>query len=465
MTLRARMLLGMAYVLVLAIVAFEVPLALSLSRRVNAEVRSQARNQADVLAATATDLIDPADHASLQALAARVARSVRGRVLVVDAHARVLADSGNAEVRNAPFDRPEIDAALAGRPEQITRTSRTLGERILATTAPILRKGRVAGAVRVTQSVAATDRAVRRVVLNLIAVGLAVLLVGLVAGGVIARAVSGPMLRLEQAARRVAAGDLGARAAIEGSAEQRSLAQSFNHMTERVARALDAQRRFVADASHQLRTPLAGLRLRLEEAEAAGVSDGAAAEIAQGAREIDRLARTVDELLVLSRAGERDTEADAVDPAEATEAALARWERYADARSITLALDEDVAPAAALSSSRADLDRVLDVLVENAIHYSPAGTTVTMSFRAGAIEVRDEGPGLAPGEADEVFERFHRGSARAAWPVGSGLGLSIARELARRWGGDVSLENRDGGGAVAMVSLPLCRPLTTRELA
>jgi signal transduction histidine kinase len=386
-------------------------------------------------------------------------------VIVVDAHARVLADSAKSAVPGLPFDRPEIDAALTGQAAQLTRNSSTLHERILATTAPILSRGRVAGAVRVTQSVEATDRAVRDVVLNLVAVGIAVLLVGLVAGGVIARAISVPMRRLQDAAQRVAAGDLETRARIEGSAEQRSLARSFNDMTERVARALAAQTQFVADASHQLRTPLAGLRLRLEEAQAAGISDAAAAELVYGAREIDRLARTVDELLVLSRAGERDTEPDEVDPAEATEAAIARWGRYAEARSITLALDQPEVAAAPLACSRVDLDRILDVLVENALHYSPAGSTVTVSFGVGVIHVSDEGPGIAPGEEEEVFERFHRGQARTAWPQGSGLGLAIARELARRWDGDVTLANRPSVGAVAAVSLPLCRPLTNRELA
>lgn len=465
MTLRARIVLGVAYVLVLAIVAFEVPLALSLSRRVHAEVHSQARSEADVLAATATDLIGPADRAGLQSLVQRVAHSVRGRVIVVDGNARVLADSAHAAVLGEPFDRPEIADALSGRAGQLTRSSRTLNERILATSAPIFRRGKVVGAVRVTQSVEAADRAVRRVVLNLAAVGLAVLLVGLIAGGVIARAISGPMRRLQTAAQRVAAGDLETRAEIEGSAEQRSLARSFNDMTERLARSLAAQRQFVADASHQLRTPLSGLRLRLEEAQAAGLSDAAAVELEQGTREIDRLARTVDELLVLSRAGERDTEPEAVDPGEATEAALARWGRYADAQGITLTLETATATGAALLCSRSDLDRVLDVLVENALHYSPAGSNVTISTRPGVIEVADEGSGIEGGEEEQVFERFHRGKAGSTWPKGSGLGLSIARELARRWGGEVRIENRVQRGAIATLVLPLYRPLTTRELA
>ena len=458
MSLRTRILLALAYVLILAIVAFEVPLALSLTRRVNAEVRSQARSQTDVLAATATDLLDPGSRSELDALVARVARAARGRVVVVDAHERVLADSSGAARAGQPFLRPELEAALAGRAAQLTRTSRTLHERILATSAPILHGGRVAGAVRVTQSVAAADRAVRRVEVSLAAVGIAVLLVGLLAGVVIARVVSGPVQRLQDTARRIAGGDLETRAAVEGSSEQRSLARSFNDMTDRLARAVQAQKQFVADASHQLRTPLTGLRLRLEEAEAAGVSEAASVELTHGAAEIDRLARTVDELLVLSSAGEHETDAEEVDPVAAAEAAVARWTPYAATRSIRLLLDGG-ADGADVACSRADLDRVLDALLENALHYSPPGTKVAVGVRAGTIEVRDEGPGLAPGEDEQVFERFRRGRAGGTGPRGSGLGLPIARELARRWGGEATISTRDGGGATAAVALPLCREL------
>ncbi len=102
----------------------------------------------------------------------------------------------------------------------------------------------------------------------------------------------------------------------------------------------------------------------------------------------------------------------------------------------------------------ADADRALDVLLENALHYSPRGARVTIAAVAGRIDVLDRGPGLADDEADAVFERFHRGSAGRAGPSGSGLGLAIARELAREWGGDVTLRNREGGGAVATLTLP-----------
>jgi signal transduction histidine kinase len=456
------MLLGAGYLLILAFVAFEVPLAISMDRRVHAEVQSQARSQTDVLAATAADLLAAGGRARLHALVDRVAGPVRGRVVVVDASARVLADSASSETDGQSFSRPEILQALDGRPAQLTRSSKTLHARILATTAPIMQNGRIAGAVRVTQSSAATDRAVERVVLNLAVIGGAVLLAGLLFGLIFARAISGPMKRLQESAQRVAAGDLEVRALVEGSSEQQSLARSFNEMTDRLAGALAAQKQFIADASHQLRTPLAGLRLRIEEAQAAGLSEAAGVEIQHGTREIDRLARTIDELLILSQAGERDAQAEAVDTVEAAEAAHARWRRYAETRAIVLTLDAE-APGDMVACSRADLDLAIDALVENALHYSPTHSTVTVACHGSAIEVRDQGTGLEPGEEDQIFERFYRGRAGTVGPAGSGLGLPIARALARRWGGEVTLWSRPGG-AVAKIALPLCKSLTFPKL-
>ena len=302
------------------------------------------------------------------------------------------------------------------------------------------------GAVRVTQSVDAVNRATRRVTIGLIAIGGLVLVLGLAAGAVIAGQVAGPVRRLDQAARRVAEGDLSARAKVEGSTEQRRLARTFNDMTSRLERLVSSQREFVADASHQLRTPLSGLRLRLEEARAATADPDAHEEIDGGLRELDRLSAMVSELLVLSQAGEADAPPEELDLCDAARRAEARWDGAAGGRvrSSGTPFDGLVPPA--------DLDRALDALIENAIHYGNG--EVEVHARAGAIEVLDRGPGLAVTELDAVFERFHRGAAGRAGPNGTGLGLPIARELARRWGGDVELANRDGGGARATITVP-----------
>jgi signal transduction histidine kinase len=196
------------------------------------------------------------------------------------------------------------------------------------------------------------------------------------------------------------------------------------------------------------------VRLRLEEARAAGISPAANAELEAGMREVDRLAAIVEELLVLSRAGERDLPAERVDLADAAERAAARWAGRAREREIAL-IAEPPPGAGAAWAPRAELDRALDPLVENALAYAPEGSTVRIVAGADVIEVLDEGPGLAAGEEEAVLERFHRGRAGARVPGGSGLGLAIARELTSRWDGSAGIQNRSGGGARAWVRWPV----------
>ena len=425
--------------LVLAIVALEVPLVINLRDRVDAEVKSQALSQAEFLAAT-VDLRRPDE---LQGVVGLAADRLRGRAIVVAADGRLVADSAGEERLGIDYrSRPEVAAALRGDSVQDQRRSETLDETILATAVPVRLRGTVTGAIRITQSVDAVARATRRTTLGLIAIGLVVLVLGLAAGAVIANQVAGPVRRLDEAARRVADGDLSARANPEGSAEQRRLADTFNEMTARLERLVDSQREFVADASHQLRTPLSGLRLRLEEAHAATGDAEAREEIDAGLREVDRLSAIVSELLVLSQAGEIDAPPERVDLEDAARRAVARWD----------GVRAGGGPGDGFCP-RADLDRTLDALVENALNYGDGD--VEVRSQPGALEVLDRGPGLAPDELTAVFERFHRGHAGRAGPAGTGLGLPIARELARRWGGDVTLANReDGGGARATVTVP-----------
>ncbi len=445
MSLRTRLLLALAYVLLLAIVALEVPLALSIGDRVDAEIRSQAKSQALLLAASADEDTD------LQRLADRAAENVRGRVLIVDGSGRSIADSAGSPGRDYST-RVEIAAALAGRTFQERRRSETLGREILATSVPA-----GDGAVRITQSVDAVSRAVNRARLGLALIGLLVLVVGLALGYVIANQIARPMSRLEAAARRVHAGDLEARATVEGSREQRALATAFNEMTGRMARLLRGQQDFVADASHQLRTPLTGLRLRLDEARAEGVSPAAEAELREGEKEIDRLAATIDELLILSRAGEHDAPGEAIDTGDAARRAAERWSPAAaghDLEVVTTGRGEQTVWCAA-----ADLDRAIDALVENALAYAPAGTRVTIVAEPTAVVILDEGPGLAPGEEEQVTERFHRGRAGREGAPGTGLGLAIARELVQRWQGEVTIANRwPGPGAAARIDFAGASP-------
>ncbi len=182
-------------------------------------------------------------------------------------------------------------------------------------------------------------------------------------------------------------------------------------MTERLEQVLVAQREFVANASHQLRTPLTGLRLRLEAA-ALKAGPDLAEELDAAEREVDRLARLLTALLTLAREGDRPPARQAVSVSEVLERARERWDERAAQTAHRLALDCRDPGLAAVSEE--DLAIVVDNLVENALVYSPDGGTVTLecSREEGevVVAVSDEGPGLDPDEELRVFERFARGS-------------------------------------------------------
>ena len=459
MSLRTTLVAAIAYVLVLAIVVLEVPLVINLSRRVDAEIKAEAAGQAQIVATTAGDRFrEPPNR--LQPLVDQAARDLGGRVLLLDRSGDVIVDSAGTGLRGASYaDRPEVASALAGEISQGERRSDSLDEDLLATAVPVTRNARTNGAVRVTQSVSAVNDEVRNDTLGLIGVGVAALALGLGAAWVLAGFLARPPRSLAAAARRVTAGDLEARAPERGPREQREVARAFNEMTERVANVLAAQRDFVANASHQLRTPLTGLRLRLEAAADATDDPGVSDDLRAAEDEVLRLARLIDNLLTLASEGEAATEGRPVDLARAARAALERWEAEASERRQRIELSPPPGPAAALGSAD-ELGIVLDNLIENASKYSPPGTEIGLAWgsaegdpRTVFVAVADRGPGLASGEEHAALDRFYRGSAGAS-SSGTGLGLAIVDALARRRGGAVELRNRPGGGLIAVVSLP-----------
>lgn len=450
MSLRLRLLAAFAYVLVLVLVVLEIPLALSLSSRVDAEVRAQASAQAQLVAAVASARIDrPAE---LRRVVAGAAEDLGARVIVVDLRGRLLADSAGTALGNESYaSRPEIQDALAGRPAQGTRRSETLGEELLFTALPVLDGGNRVGAVRVTQSVEAVGDRVRRNVLVLVGVGLIALALGLALAWVLAGSLSRPLRALARTARRVERGELDARAEVTGATEQREVALAFNDMTERLGQVLAAQREFVANASHQLRTPLTGLRLRLEAAGLKADDPELERELRAAEDEVERLTRLLNALLTLAREGDRPELREPASLARACEAAYERWLVRAEQTGHELELERG--PDTWVRAREEDLAIVLDNLVENALTYASAGTSVVLTWDgAGRLAVLDEGPGIAEGEERRLFERFHRGRSDRA---GTGLGLAIVETLARRWGGSASIRNRAGGGARAEVVLPV----------
>jgi signal transduction histidine kinase len=461
---RWRLVLAAFYVLTAVVLALLIPLGLTVERRAESDFRSAVLGDAAVLAARVADLVPQASDAGGRAgrrvgeLVDESARERTERTVVVDAFGRVVADSDRLALAGTPYateERPELRSALfQGRIDIRQRPSETLGEELLLVTVPVVDRGRVAGAVRVSASTSEIRGSVRETWLRLAALGAAVIGAGLVLAWLLAVPLSRQIRNLSEASARLGRGELDARAPEEGPKELEALARSFNRMAASVGGNIEAQREFAANASHQLRTPLTGLQLRLEAIREEG---GFAAEQAERAEaDLDRLSTLVDDLLALARASSRDSTAVTVDLGGLAREAAGRWRPAAEASGKRFELDTRGEPVA--WADREDIAHVLDNLIDNAIRYAPADSDVHVLAErrdgSAVLLVADTGPGIAPEDRARVFDRFYRGATGRQAGPGSGLGLAIVAALVERWGGDVRLLDGPGTRIEAVFRSP-----------
>ncbi|MDJ1130911.1 sensor histidine kinase [Streptomyces iconiensis] len=268
-----------------------------------------------------------------------------------------------------------------------------------------------------------------------------------------------PVRTLDRATHEIATGRLASRVAASGGPpELRRLAHSFNEMAGNVESALEQQRAFVADASHQLRNPLSALLLRIELL-GLELPEGNE-EIASVRTEGKRLARVLDDLLDLALAEHAD-DAHVVltDVAELAAERVAAWRPFAEQKDVAL-----VSAGQAAATGWADpvaLSSALDAVVDNAVKFTPAGSTVTVTVSAGGdhvtLETADGGPGLTDEELERVGDRFWR-SGRHQNVSGSGLGLSITRALLAAGGGALTFEHNEPEGLRVLITVPRNAP-------
>jgi signal transduction histidine kinase len=454
---RARLVLAAAYLLAVVVVALAVPLALSVDRRATSELESDLVADAAVLSGRVADLVRIGATNRLAGVVGAATVGDGARTVVVDANGVVLADSTGEAPAGEAFatpERPELQTALGGGVDVRRRHSDTLGEDLLLVTVPVTDRGRVVGALRVSASLGEVESSVRSSWLALALIGVAVVAAGLVLAWILAGSIASPVEKLRSAAGRLGRGDLEARVEPEGPREIDELGRSFNRMAGELSSNLAAQRDFVANASHQLRTPLTGIKLRLEAIRAEG--GASAEEAAKAEAELDRLSALVDDLLALARASSDQASPESVDLAEAVREAGRRWAEPAAEAGHELRVT--AAGGRQAWAVPADVAHILDNLIENAIRYSPAGAQVVVEADGNAgrpgVVVSDTGPGIPPEERERVFERFYRGAGGRASGPGTGLGLAIVAELAERWGGTVELLDGPGTRVCARFQAP-----------
>ncbi len=444
--MRRRLILGAVYLLIIVVVGLSVPFAVTLERRLTSELGGRVEAEAFTVGANVEDLLEAPGHPGLQSYAVRVAGRIGGRVLVTDGAGVLLADSLQPPGARPPSyaSRPEIASALAGVPIWEVRHSDTLNEDLLVSAVPVEHGGGVIGAVRISYPMAEVAAAAHRARLFLAAIGAVTLLIGLVFAWLLARWVTRPLAETARVARRIADGDLEARAPVVGPPEVREVAGDLNVMTDRLADLVRANREFAANASHQLRTPLTALQLSLEEALA---GDDPRGEVEHALAETARLGRIVDALLALGRPTR--SPAIGVSAGEAAGAVAAAVRRRRPGLEVDVTGDETVL---------ADPERLREVLgnlVDNAGRFARSRVVVSVRREGDGfrISVEDDGPGIPEEERARVFDRFARG--RVPGGSGAGLGLAVARELAAADGATISLDDTPLGGACFVVRYPL----------
>ncbi|MCZ7589907.1 MAG: ATP-binding protein [Gaiella sp.] len=452
--MRRRLLWSYLAVAVLVLGLLAIPLAISYADNEREDLTHKVERDAIALSTLVEDALESGT--TVPARVAGVARSYTsdtgGRVLVVDRLGRVVVDSDPTGSRDFST-RPEVARALAGEVASGTRHSSTLGVDLLYVAVPVASGGVVHGAVRISYPTSAVESRIHRYWMLLAIIAAAVLGAAALVATVLSRWMTRPLARLEEAAEAIAAGDLMARASVEGPPEVRRLAETFNAMTAELDQLVRSQDAFVADASHQLRTPLAALRLRLENLDR-DVADAGKDELEGALAEVERFSTLVDGLLALARADRARKAPERVAVARVVDERLAAWNALAEERGVTLRHDVDAGAVALATPGR--LEQVLDNLFANALDVSCAGTEITVSAipSDGWVElhVADEGPGMSADERGRAFDRFWRAPGREG--QGSGLGLAIVRRLAAADGGSVELREARSGGLDAVVRLP-----------
>jgi two-component system, OmpR family, sensor histidine kinase MprB len=304
------------------------------------------------------------------------------------------------------------------------------------------------GAVLVARSLGEVNHELSHILLILVLIAIGGVILAAVIGALVARTALAPIARFTRRTESLTGKlDLSQRLEVSGRDELARLAESFNLTLDALEQSLQAQRHLVADASHELRTPMASLRANiqtLEDAERLPPEEQAALR-RDIIEELDELTALVSDVVELARGTKTDMSADELRLDEIVREAVKRTGRRGDLR-LQVELEPTVVRGQADRVSRA-----VSNLLDNARKWSSEGGVVEVDLHDGLLSVRDHGPGFNEPDLPFVFDRFYRAEGARKLP-GSGLGLAIVRQAAEASGGYVKADNAEGGGALLQVS-------------
>jgi signal transduction histidine kinase len=439
----------------LILILLETPLAVLVYRYERGLAASQAERVATAVAIAAGEDFEHGRIADLRTITARYRAATGGEVEIVGANGQTVANSDPDHDNDARGQDAEFVAdALKG--ASVDSVISDEGQPQAVSAVPIGGDGSAGGVVLLGLPATTTISRVHEIWLGMAGFAALVLTLTAILGLWMARSLAQPLGRLQQTVDTLGRSDLSARAETDdGPPEIRELARQFNEMAGRLSELIDAQTRFVADASHQLRSPLTALRLRLENLELDATGHAADTVVAAG-REVQRLSRLVDGLLTLGQAEGTQPERHPVDLVDVIEQRCLAWAAYAAERQIEIRRNVDPARTVLSSMVPGDLEQILDNLLANALDASPMRSVITADLASGGrgsveIHLVDQGPGMTESERRHAFDRFWQGSTTGGGH--SGLGLAIVRQLAIRNQLEVELRPAEAGGLDAVIQL------------
>jgi signal transduction histidine kinase len=432
--------------LALVLTAAAIPLAARAVSHDRAAFVSDTIATAEAVASVAEErLADGSADPELPRMIARAAGN-NEQIWVLNARGQVI--SGHASL---PAGGPSLVAAARNQSGPLTQVTSAAVTAVIPIRDAGQVSGPVVGTVLLTRSTAPLNGGIRSLWLSLAAIAAVALLAAALLALGFARWVSQPLARLDEAATLLANGDLSVRPEVEsGPPEVRRLAGSVAVMAARLDALVQEHRSMLADVSHQLRTPLAALRLRVDLV-ADGAPDPVAAEMTGVQEEIARLSHLLDGLLAVARAEAVTQVRERVDVAAVAAERVAAWQPVGAERSIALDMVRECSHAVA-SLVPGHLEQVLDNLIDNALDAAAARITVRVTADAGSVLVRvaDDGPGMTEAERERAFRRFTTSS-----PGGTGIGLAIVHRLIRANGGSAELSRTSGGGLTVTLRFPI----------
>lgn len=433
-----------------ALTVFTVPVAASLGTLLRDNLQEVALREARTMAflvATSKSV------EAVRALRIELEEQTGGRVEIIDEQGRAALGR-----RVESPDGADLRRALAGAEDVAWRTESVVGQPALVVAVPTKQGNRTVGAVRLTYPSRSLDEQIRWIWTFRTGVGLVTMAAAAGLAVLLARSLTRPMRQVNQMADRLSSGDLAARTAVRGPVEVRALATTLNTAAGRLQTLVTAQQSFVADASHQLRTPLAALRLTLDNlgdtlAELPGNpgTTAARAGVERSIAEVVRMSRLVNGLLQLARAQGDGAARQPLEVGSVLRERAEVWQASAADREVSV----EVTAAGGLYTLAVPghLEQVLDNILSNAVEVSPPHSVITVSARRDdsriAVEVTDQGPGMTPEQRLRAFDRFWHNR-----PGGTGLGLAIVRQLVEDSGGTVTLHPVPPTGLRVRVLLP-----------